>query len=104
MPRMSTPKPNYAMSKIDYLLRWREIDRRIKTKSTGNTSEFATRLGISKSQLHEELRLMKELDAPIAYSRIRQTYYYNYPTSFSLTFTPFKENELDSSINFDERH
>ncbi|SDD06318.1 hypothetical protein [Williamwhitmania taraxaci] len=81
------------MSKIDYLLRWREIDRLIKTKSTGNTSEFAIRLGISKSQRHEDLKNLRDLDAPIAYSRIRQTYYYKYPTSFSLSFTPILVTE-----------
>lgn len=91
------------MSKIDYLLRWREIDRLIKTNATGNTSAFAKRLGIEKSQLHEDLRVLKDLDAPIAYSRIRQTYYYKYPTFFSLYFTPIPENDFGHFINFDEQ-
>jgi len=60
-------------------------------------------LGIEKSQLHEDLRVLKDLDAPISYSRIRQTYYYKYPTSFCLYFAPLQENELELAANFDER-
>ena len=81
------------MGNIDYLKRIREIDRLIKTKSTGNTTNFAMHLGISKSQLHDDLKTLRELGAPIFYSRIRQTYYYKYLSSFSLFFTPILNDE-----------
>lgn len=90
------------MSKFAYLNRLRRLDYLIRTRATGNTNEFASRLGISRSQLCEDLKDLRELGAPIFYNRIRQTYYYEYSTNFSLDFSPLNNGTKISTEFFDE--
>lgn len=49
----------------------------ISTETTGSPDYMAHKFGISKRFLHNILEYMKkDFDAPIAYSRVRETYYY----------------------------
>lgn len=49
----------------------------IQRETTGSPEYMARKFGISKRFLHNILEyLRKEFDAPIAYSRLRETYYY----------------------------
>ncbi|MFH6992696.1 hypothetical protein [Flavobacterium sp. FlaQc-48] len=49
---------------------------------TGTPIAFAKQLSLSRSQLYNELELIKELDGPLRYCKKRQTFYYE--TSFEL--------------------
>ncbi len=91
------------MSKLSYLNRLRRIDYLIRTRATGSTNEFASRLGVSRSQLCDDLSDLRTLGAPICYSRIRQTYYYRYEVNFSLDFSPIKPEESVSLGFFDKK-
>jgi hypothetical protein len=64
------------MSAIKYLERLQRIDAMICRKATGTPEKFAARINICRSALMECLREMKELGAPIAYCKQKQSYYY----------------------------
>jgi DNA-binding transcriptional regulator GbsR (MarR family) len=68
------------------------MDDLIRRKATGCADEFAKKMGISKSQLYEDLKEMKELGAPIDYCQVRKSYIYNTEAKLIFTFqTDFKE-------------
>ncbi|MDN3675511.1 hypothetical protein QWY99_20985 [Flavobacterium branchiarum] len=52
------------------------MHRLITTEKTGTPSAFARKLGLSRSQLYNELDLIKDFDAPIKYCKKRESYYY----------------------------
>jgi hypothetical protein len=64
------------MSFLKYLHRLERIDSLIRRKATGTPEEFAEYLGLCRSALMEYIREMKELGAPFAYCRQRQSYFY----------------------------
>jgi hypothetical protein len=55
-----------------------KIDWLVRTKATGNSAEFAEKLGISTRTLFNYLNYMKiQMSAPIEYSKEHQSYIYN---------------------------
>lgn len=64
------------MSLLKYIERMKRMDNLIRMKATGCASEFAQKLGISPSQLFQDLKEMKELGAPIQYCSARRSYFY----------------------------
>lgn len=80
-------KPNCFMIKLTYFERLKKIHELINLQSTGNTEAFAAQLGVSRSQLFVYLKELRNNGAPIQYSRVRQTYYYQFSTNFCLCFT-----------------
>jgi len=58
------------------LERLKRMNRLIKEEKTGDPEEFAQRLKISPSHLYRCIEDMKELGAPVNFSRSRHTYYY----------------------------
>jgi hypothetical protein len=62
--------------KVDLTL-LKRIHESISMQATGNPDYMAKKFDISKRFLHMIIDyLKKEFDAPIAYSRLRETYYY----------------------------
>ncbi len=58
-------------------LRWLDqMHFYIKNKVTGNTNEFAGKLGLSEPKVNELLNEAKELGAGIEFSKEQQSYYY----------------------------
>jgi hypothetical protein len=51
------------------------MNRLIKEEKTETPEEFATRLGVSSSHRYRCIDEIKELGAPINFSRSRKTYY-----------------------------
>jgi hypothetical protein len=80
------------MSLLKYINRAQRMDDLIRRKATGCADEFAAKLGISHSQLYEDLKEMKELGAPIEYCPIRKSYIYS--TEAKLIFTFNKNLEI----------
>lgn len=64
------------MSILKYIKRLRRIDQLIRLKATGDSTEFAHKIGISRSVLMNNLKEIKELGAPICYDKYRKSYYY----------------------------
>lgn len=69
-----------------YFNRLENIDRLIRMKGTGTPKQLAQKLHISESLLYEYLSFMKEQGAPIVYSKMRQSYYYEHQGGFNLRF------------------
>jgi predicted DNA-binding transcriptional regulator YafY len=67
------------MSTLKYISRLERLDQLIRHEGTGNAPVFAERLGISVRQLYNLIEELRDLGMPIAYCRIRQTFYYRFP-------------------------
>src|SRR5690606_4051795 len=67
---------NINIMKVDLTL-LKRIHESISREATGRPDNMAKKLDISKRFLHAMIDFLKqELGAPIAYSRMRETYYY----------------------------
>jgi predicted transcriptional regulator len=66
----------------------------IQTETTGTPSELANRLGISRSSLYNMIDELKSYNAPIKYSRAKETFLYTHAFSLNIYYS-FKiiENE-----------
>ena len=64
------------MSLIKYIDRMKRMDQLIRTKATGPPEEFSRKIGVCKSVLLDHINELKRMDAPIAYDRVRRSYYY----------------------------
>ena len=64
------------MKAIQQLERFQRIDYLIRLKTTGTPAEFAKKLGISRRQLFKDLEDIRNIGVQVAYSRIRETYFY----------------------------
>jgi biotin operon repressor len=74
--------------------RLNRIHELIRRKATGTPSQFAERLGISKSMLMVHLSQLKDLGGPIKYDYVAQSYYYTASCSFFFGYA-------DSDSSFD---
>lgn len=73
------------MTLAEKLRQLKRMDQLIQLKATGCPSAFAKRMDISIATIYRYLRELKNLDAPLQYCRVRQTYYYeeeNYELKF----------------------
>ncbi len=77
---------------MKYVDRLRRMDDLIRRKATGCASDFARKLGISRSMLMENLREMKELGAQICYCTRTCSYYY--VNEFNLLIGDTSKNKL----------
>jgi len=63
-----------------------KLDYFIQRKGTGSPATLACKIGISERSLYDYLKLMKDMGAPISYSRGCGSYYYKETGSFHITF------------------
>jgi predicted DNA-binding transcriptional regulator YafY len=68
---------------LNLLLR---LDQFIRQKGTGSPPEFARKMGISERSLYEYLKVLKDLGAPIKWSRQDRSYYYTMEGQFRISF------------------
>jgi predicted DNA-binding transcriptional regulator YafY len=69
-----------------YLNLLQQLDQFIRRKKTGSPPEFARKMGISERSLYESLKVLKELGAPIRFSRHEHSYYYEVEGQFYVSF------------------
>lgn len=85
------------MKAVRQLERLKRINEMIKAKSTGTPEIFCGKLKISRRQLFKDLEIFKYMGAEIAYSKIRETYYYlnghELEISYSFRLIPKKESQ-----------
>lgn len=72
------------MSLLKYIERLKRMDDLIRRKATGRAEVFASKLGISRSQLLQDVKELRELGAPIEYCATTQSYIYTKPCSINL--------------------
>lgn len=75
------------MKAFEQLERLKRMNRLIKEEKTGTPEEFATRLGVSSSHLYRCIDEIKELGAPVNFSRSRKTYYYEYEFEMRVSYS-----------------
>jgi hypothetical protein len=68
------------------LNRLHRLDFLISHKSTGAPPDFAEKIGISERSLYDYLKILKEMGAPVRFSRDRRTYYYDSEGNFRIGF------------------
>jgi predicted DNA-binding transcriptional regulator YafY len=69
-----------------YLSLLLQLDLFIRSKGTGVPREFARKMGISERSLYEYLKVLKDLGAPIKWSRVERSYYYSVEGKFYISF------------------
>ncbi len=62
------------------------LDHLINHKATGTPADCAYKIGISERSLYDYLRILKEMGAPVRFSRGRRTYYYTEGGHFHISF------------------
>jgi len=63
------------------------MNRLIKAEKTGTPEEFAAFLGISTSHLYRCIEEIKEMGAPVSFSRIRKTYFYKHDFDLKINYS-----------------
>ena len=84
------------MATADYIRVLKRMDQMIRSRSTGTPEDFARRLAISERSLYNYLSVMKDLGAPIRYSRFSESYIYIEDGGFVMEFE--KSDELEYAI------
>ncbi|MEX0982754.1 MAG: hypothetical protein WD577_11685 [Bacteroidales bacterium] len=74
------------MAQKDFIHVLARMDKMIRMRSTGSPEDFAGRLYISERSLYNYLAVMKELGAPLRYSRISESYFYSDEGRFVFEF------------------
>ena len=64
----------------------KRMDQLIRTKSTGNPADFAGRLSLSERSIYNYLSLLREMGAPVKYSRAEESYIYDDEGQFVIGF------------------
>lgn len=75
------------MSLLKYVERLKRMDDLIRRKATGSSQEFASKLGVSQSQLFQDLKEMRELGAPVSFCNSRRSYVYETDGRLLLSFS-----------------
>lgn len=80
------------MNLLKQIERLRQAHKLILNGQTGTPKEFAMRLHISERRLFDIIDDMRSMGAPIQYSRIQKTYYYEFHCIAEL-YCNFKSSE-----------
>ena len=82
------------MNLCDQIRRLEWLDYLFRSRSTGTPAELAKKLSLSKSQVYQIIKNMKQdLGAPIYYSRTHQSYMYKGNKRFFCYFSDDKSPE-----------
>jgi len=75
------------MNFIKQIERIKRMHILISSEKTGTPFVFAKKLSLSRSQLYNELEMIKELDAPVKYCKKRESFYYESSFELILNFS-----------------
>ncbi|WGK94557.1 MULTISPECIES: hypothetical protein [Flavobacterium] len=83
---------------IERLERIKQMHRLISDKTTGTPETFAKKVCLSRRQMYNQLEIFKKFNAPIRYSKISQTFYYeeSFEINFDFNFTVTLERETQT--------
>ena len=70
----------------EFIQRLLRIDLLIRAQNTGTANELAIKLGLSERSIYGYLNLMKHLHAPIKFSHLKRTYYYDKQGELVISF------------------
>ena len=75
------------------ILKLSKIDKLISEQKTGTPKELAQKLKISERYARHYINILRDLGAPIAYSRKQSTYFYKEDGFFLFRFTKISEEK-----------
>ncbi len=75
------------MKFINQIERFKKMLKYILLSETGTPKEFANKLNISRSQLYNLIDDLKEFEAPIKYSKLNKTFYYEKEYDFQFKYS-----------------
>ncbi|QOG03000.1 hypothetical protein [Flavobacterium sp. MDT1-60] len=75
------------MNFVKQIERIKRIHKLISSEKTGTPVVFAKKLSLSRSQLYNELEIIKELDGPVKYCKKRESFYYETPFELILHYS-----------------
>lgn len=81
------------MNVIRYIDRLKRMHNLIRRKATGDPSEFAARMSVSRSSLMEYIRCLRSMGGPVKYSPDRKSYYYENEVNFSIGYQKKLEDD-----------
>ena len=73
------------MEILAYIEQLKYLDWKIRQQATGTPKQLAKKMGVSVATVHRRIYELKELGAPIKYSKRLQYYIYN-DENFTLKF------------------
>ena len=87
------------MSLIDNIHRYSQLHLLINRGATGNGKQLATKMGITERQVYNYLQELREMNIPISYDPVRETYYYTQPVRFEFMYgvVPLTDQELSDT-------
>ena len=74
------------------------LDHLINHKSTGTPADCAQKIGISERSLYDYLKILKDMGAPVRFSRGRRTYYYSEGGHFHISFLAREKQRMYSEM------
>ncbi len=89
-------KDREDMKSIKSLERLQQLHQRIDQENTGTPKELAKHMNISVRLLHNLIEELKDINAPVCYSRCRKTYYYcdDFELKINISVTALSNNEV----------
>ena len=75
------------MNFFKQIQRIKDVHKMILSEKTGTPNEFAKTLSTSRSQLYNIIDQLKEIDAPIKYSKKNSTFYYDKVFDMELSYS-----------------
>ncbi len=79
------------------------VDQLIRLKATGRPQQLASKLEVSVATVFRIIDTMKELEAPVTYDPIRQSYVYSELTFFRFGFFRQELSKQDQKRTFGGR-
>jgi hypothetical protein len=63
-----------------------QLDHLIHEQCTGSPANLGQKIGVSQRSVFDYLKLMKDMGAPISYSRVKTSYFYQSDGRFNIRF------------------
>lgn len=84
------------MKNIKHLERLQQLHQRIEQANTGTPKELANFMNISERLLYSLIEELKDISAPVYYSRSLKTYHYtdDFKLQISISVTALSNNEV----------
>ncbi|WP_428657435.1 HTH domain-containing protein [Runella sp.] len=86
------------MSLTSQIQRYKQLHQLIIKGATGSAKQLADKLGITERHVYNYLKELREMNIPIEYDPIWQTYYYTQPVHFEFSYgiTPLNDSDLNT--------
>ena len=84
------------MSLMKHIHRYKQLHRLIGKGKTGDSKKLATKMGVTERQVYNYLKELRDMNIPVAYDPVWETYYYTQPVCFEFMYgvVPLTDQEL----------